>query len=131
LRSESARFAQGRWLRKTAAMTDDAAATVRMSALFDPEPETWSLRGDPYLWRALRGRLAGEDIPPSADEVISLLHAAFRELAGADLTSDPSSSVYREQYAYGGMSSGMISLDTWRERLMPMLAGRAMALLRD
>jgi hypothetical protein len=33
--------------------------------------------------------------------------------------------VYREQYAHGGMSSGMISLDTWRQRLMPMLAERA------
>ncbi len=34
-----------------------------------------------------------------------------------------------EQYAHGGMSSGMISLDAWRQRLMPLLAGRARALL--
>jgi hypothetical protein len=27
------------------------------------------------------------------------------------------------------MSSGMVSLDTWRERLMPMLAARARTLL--
>ncbi len=112
-------------------MTDDDAATVRVSALFDPEPETWGLRGDPYLWRALRVHLAGKDIPPSAGELISLLHTAFRELAGVDLASDPASSVYREQYTHGGMSSGMISLDTWRERLMPMLAERARSLLQD
>jgi hypothetical protein len=35
----------------------------------------------------------------------------FRELAGIDLAVDPTASVYREQYAHGGMSSGMISLE--------------------
>ena len=117
--------------RKTAAMTDDATAAVRMPALFDPEPETWGLRGDPHLWRALRERLAGQDIPPSAGEVTSVLHAAFRELADADLTTGPASQVYREKYAHGGMSSGMIDLGTWRDRLMPLLIERARALLRD
>jgi hypothetical protein len=98
---------------------------MRMSVLFDPEPETWGLRGDPHLWRALSAHLADHEVPASAEELASLLHAAFRELAGADLASDPALSVYREQYAHGGMSSGMISLDTWRQRLMPMLAERA------
>ena len=27
---------------------------MRVSALFDPEPQTWGLRGDPSLWQALR-----------------------------------------------------------------------------
>jgi hypothetical protein len=100
-----------------------------VSALFDPEPQAWGLRGDPYLWRALRAHLAGQDIPATADELNGLLHEAFRELAGTDLASSPASSVYREQYAHGGMSSGMISLDAWRQRLMPMLAERARTLL--
>jgi hypothetical protein len=100
-----------------------------MSDLFDPEPETWGLRGDPHLWRALRAHLADQDAPASADELTRLLHAAFGELTSTDLTSDPASSVYREQYAHGGMSSGMISLDTWRHRLMPMLSERAQARL--
>jgi hypothetical protein len=102
-----------------------------MPALFDPEPQTWGLRGDPHLWRALRAHLAGRDIPASAGEVADLLHEAFRELAGNDLASDPATSVYCEQYAHGGMSSGMISLDTWRQRLMPMLIERAGALRAD
>jgi hypothetical protein len=33
--------------------------------------------------------------------------------------------VYREQFAHGGMSSGMISLETWRDQLIPLLAERA------
>jgi len=98
---------------------------MRVSDLFDPEPQTWGLRGDPYLWRALRAHLAGQDIPASPGGLASLLHQAFRELAGVDLASDPAASVYLEQYAHGGTSSGMISLDAWRQRLMPVLVERA------
>jgi hypothetical protein len=57
--------------------------------------------------------------------VVRLLHAAFTELVGVDLVSNPESSVYRERFAHGGMSGGMISLDTWREQLIPLLADRA------
>jgi hypothetical protein len=96
-----------------------------VSALFGPEPQTWGLRGDPYLWRALRAHLAGQDIPASPGELTSLLHQAFRELAGTDLASDPATSVYLEQYAHGGMSSGTISLEAWSQQLMPMLVERA------
>jgi hypothetical protein len=96
-----------------------------MSALFDPEPSQWGLRGDPHLWRALREHLAGTAIPASGDEVVAVLHAAIGALAGIDLASDPATSAYREQYAHGGMSSGMISLGAWRERLIPLLAERA------
>jgi hypothetical protein len=121
----------GRRLCETAVVSGDEPQIMRVSDLFDPEPETWGLRGDPHLWRALRARLAGQDAPASADELASVLHSAFRELVGTDLTSDPASSVYREQYAHGGMSSGMISLDTWRRRFMPMLAERARARQRQ
>jgi hypothetical protein len=98
---------------------------MRVSDLFDPEPQTWGLRGDPHLWRALRARLAGQDVPATEGELTDLLHEAFRELVGTDLASDPAEAVHREQYAHGGMSSGMISLDTWRTRLLPMLTERA------
>ena len=106
-------------------MTGNERQAMRVTALFDPEPQRWGLPGDPHLWRALRAHLAGQDVPASADELASLLHAAFRELVGTDLTRDPATSVYQEQYANGGMSSGMISLDTWRQRLMPLLTERA------
>jgi hypothetical protein len=98
---------------------------MKMSALFDTEPRTWGLRGDPYLWHDLRAHLAGRDVPASAGELTDLLYEAFRELVGTDLASDPATSVHRDQYAHGGMSSGMICLDAWRQRLMPMLAERA------
>jgi hypothetical protein len=31
-----------------------------VSALFDPEPQTWGLRGDPYLGRDVVGDLPGQ-----------------------------------------------------------------------
>ena len=32
-------------------MADGARPAMRLSALFDPEPQTWGLRGDPFLGR--------------------------------------------------------------------------------
>ncbi|WP_329113013.1 hypothetical protein [Streptomyces sp. NBC_01353] len=112
-------------------MANDDAAAVTMAHLFDPEPERWGLRGDPYVWRALRDQLSGTDVPASVGETVELLRVTFSELVGVDLVGDPASSVYRESYAHGGMSSGMVSLDTWRESLMPLLALRARTLMKS
>ncbi|MFJ6650536.1 hypothetical protein ACIQPS_33375 [Streptomyces sp. NPDC091290] len=110
-------------------MTRDDANAPQMSELFDPEPERWGLRGDPHVWRALRDHLAKTDIPSSVDEADSLLRVTFDELVGVDLATSAESSVYREQFAHGGMSSGMVCLDGWRDRLLPLLAERARVLL--
>jgi hypothetical protein len=101
----------GPWPCDTTAVSGDEPQTMRVPDLFDPGPQTWGLRGGPRLWRA-----PDQDAPASAGELASLLHAAFRELPGTDLTSDPASSAYLEQYAHGGMSSGMISLGTWHQQ---------------
>lgn len=106
---------------------DDEALTL--AVLFDPEPDTWGLRGDPYLWRALRKRLADEPVPGSSDDVARILHATFEELTGTALVDDSAEHIYREEFAHGGMSSGMISLETWRRQLLPALVQRAATLL--
>ncbi len=99
---------------------------MKASVLFEPEPR-WGLRGDPPLWRAMSERLADVDMPDSPEDVARLLRSTFAELAEVDL-DDPASSVYREQFNEGGMSRGMVCLDWWRERLMPLLIERAAAL---
>jgi hypothetical protein len=112
-------------------MAHDDASAVTMARLFDPEPERWGLRGDPHVWRALRDRLSGTEVPETLGETVALLRETFGELVGVDLVGDPASSVYREAYAHGGMSSGVVSLDAWRESLMPLLVGRARALTKS
>lgn len=114
---------------KTDTMTHGDAAVVKMAELFDPEPERWGLRGDPHVWRALRDHLSGTEVPASVDEAVSLLRVAFSELMGVDLVANAESSVYHEEFAHGGMSSGRVSLDAWRDRMLPLLAERAKVLL--
>ena len=97
--------------------------------LFDPEPPQWGLRGDPWVWRALRDHLGDSYLPPSAAEVESMLYAAFNRLVAVDLATDVATEVYREEFAHGGLSSGHVSLDVWRSYLMPLLVDRAVALL--
>jgi hypothetical protein len=111
-------------------MTHDVT-DLKVGDLFETEPATWGLRGDPHVWRALRQHLSGRNLPTSTKQLVDLLNAAFEELVGVDLRSDAAPSVYREQFAHGGMSSGMVSLDMWREQLMPTLMQRASMLMND
>ncbi len=55
----------------------------------------------------------------------ALFEPAFGEVVGVNLASYPEQTVYREQFAHGGMSGGMISIETWREQLIPLLTDRA------
>lgn len=58
-----------------------------------------------------------------------MLYAAFDRVASVDLAAEVEPSVYREEFAHGGRSSGYVSLDAWRSRLMPLLIDRGLALL--
>ena len=100
-----------------------------VSDLFEPEPEQWGLRGDPYVWRALRDHLGSSYLPPSVGEVESMLYTAFNRLVAVDLATETSPAVYREEFAHGGMSSGQVHLDTWRAVLLPLLLDRADSIL--
>ena len=96
-----------------------------MGSLFIPEPEQWGLRGDRYLWQALREALDETPVPPTDDGVENLLVTLIEDLAGVDIRRETQESVYREQFAHGGMSSGHIHVPTWRDRLVPLLVARA------
>ncbi len=82
-----------------------------MGSLFIPEPEQWGLRGDQYLWQELRDAL-DETVPPTDDGVENLLVTLIEDLAGVDIRREAQESVYREQFAHGGMSSGHIHVPT-------------------
>jgi 8-oxo-dGTP pyrophosphatase MutT (NUDIX family) len=93
--------------------------------LFFPEPDSWGTRGDPYAWRELLARLERRPKPADAAELHDLLQAEFAEIVGVQL-SEPNSpeEIVRPEFAFGGMSSGVVDLKTWRTSLMRLLESR-------
>ncbi len=52
-----------------------------------------------------------------------MLDASFLALTGCEITAlDP---VYVKRFDRGGMSSGGVCVETWRDRLIPLLLQRA------
>lgn len=90
--------------------------------LFEPEPEQWGLRGDPLLWRELRGRLSGMPLPRRESQLWLVLEDAFQEAVGHPLWR--CDEAYVERFAHGGMSSGYISQEFWTRRGFPLVVSR-------
>ncbi|AYM97049.1 hypothetical protein EAG14_14345 [Acidovorax sp. 1608163] len=95
---------------------------MNMSILFDPEPIQWGLRGDPYLWREMAEQFQGIPLPESSHELSSLLEETFLKLTGYPVSHQKHFRV--ERHAHGGMSSGGIATEFWRERGIPLLLSR-------
>ena len=93
-----------------------------IATLFEEKPHQWGLRGDPHLWNEMREHFAHTPIPETADELIRLIEAAF-ELATEHSISEKTN-FYIERFSHGGMSSGMISLEFWQDRVIPMMCER-------
>ena len=96
--------------------------SIPVSTFFSEEPSQWGLRGDPYLWGEMRQHFAGVECPDSADELVALIERMFEELTGFPLTHQDFFRI--EKYTHGGMSSGMISPEFWRETAIPLLRRR-------
>ncbi len=97
------------------------ADTDTLSALFETEPETWGLRGDPYLWREMRATASHLPLPDSVHDLACVVTTLFSAMTGASLDGDD---VFVERLAHGGMSSGMVASAYWREHLIPLLQER-------
>lgn len=100
-----------------------------MSELFEREPEQWGLRGDPWVWAAMRTRLASTCVPPGTGAVQRLLLDTFAEVVGVDLSVDPLPDelqlVHRDEPTRRGESSGFVDALRWQRRLIPLLVSRA------
>jgi hypothetical protein len=95
-----------------------------VASLFEPAPDQWGLRGDPYLWDELAAKFRGVPRPASREHLESLLVSAIRSAAGVDVTDPDATDLFIERFAHGGMSSGGISPQARRERLVPLLLSR-------
>ncbi|UWR04222.1 hypothetical protein K3740_05900 [Ruegeria conchae] len=97
--------------------------------LFRDEPEQWGLRGDPFLWREIREKLAAVDLPSDISKAHRLLENTFWEATGQSLAF--CDDFYVERFAHGGMSSGWICGKFWRERGVPKIIERLRAELEQ
>jgi hypothetical protein len=98
--------------------------TQQLRRIFQPPPEQWGLRGDPFLWKALRSGLRRADVATPSDAVAAL-RDSFRRHVGVDADDRTApEAVYCEQFAHGGMSSGHVHIPTWRDELLPLLEDR-------
>lgn len=94
-----------------------------VSELFAPSPAQWGLRGDPYLWQELSHELSDRTLPESAGELMVVLEAAFYRLVGEPVHT-LKGSVFVARYSHGGMSSGHVAPDFWRNTALPLLRSR-------
>jgi hypothetical protein len=92
---------------------------MKMAQLFEEKPTQWGLRGDPYLWQELKETLQDVDVPHTVAELKKLLESTYETLTGKPLLEE--AYVHIERFSHGGMSSGMISPEFWREKGMPHL----------
>lgn len=100
---------------------EKAWATV--TDLFDPAPDGWGLRGDPYLWLEMRSALNHVPIPDRAEVLDQIISSLFFVLTGAELS--PEVQVRVSRFERGGMSSGMVDGDFWHNTFIPTIQNRA------
>jgi hypothetical protein len=95
---------------------------VNSGRLFEEEPAQWGLRGDPYLWRKMREHFRSVPLPTTVEEFEHQLKLAFHELTGNPMSAQQS--FFVAEFAHGGMSSGQVCPEFWRDRAMPLLLNR-------
>jgi len=74
------------------------------------------------LWECLARRFEGVSLPNTVHEMVELLDVAFSQETGAKLSL--LEELKDERFATGGMSSGMISGQFWREAGFPLIIAR-------
>ncbi len=99
------------------------AHPTSVAHLFLQEPVQWGLRGDPWLWRAMRDRLEDVPLPATASEMTALLEDAFAAEVGVAVSANQGP-VFVERFAHGGMSSGHVDPGWWSETGIPLLSRR-------
>lgn len=98
---------------------------VTWDKVFEPTP-SWGMRGDPFAWFMLRARLCMQELSEDPAGDADLLRGTFRQVIGLDL-ADPllPQHLFVKAFDFYGMSSGMVDLHRWRDKVLPLLIARA------
>jgi hypothetical protein len=103
------------------------AKPAKMAALFREEPPHWGLRGDPFLWAEMARRVKAVPLPESIEAARAIIEGVFAMLTGHPISRPESFFVKR--YSHGGMSSGQVCPEFWRDLAVPLLLSRHRALV--
>lgn len=95
---------------------------MKLSVIFDPEPEAWGFRGDPYFWRYLRKRVSRVELPVSPEKLESFIRSEHLRLSGKELRINSIGIV--KEFEHGGMTSGGLSGEFWVKYAIPLLKER-------
>lgn len=97
----------------------------RADGIWSP-PWQWGQRGDPYLWGALREHFATTPWPTDVGQLDTLFAAAFEALTGQPLAA--AAPIHVPRFAHGGMTSGYVMPAWWRDKGLPYVRRRFLAL---
>lgn len=90
--------------------------------IFSERPKQWGYRGDPLLWDDLEQVFREVQLPCDEAYFLEKLYASIEEMTGQRL--DVGEDIGVERYDHGGLSSGKISYDFWKNRAIPILVDR-------
>jgi 8-oxo-dGTP pyrophosphatase MutT (NUDIX family) len=96
--------------------------TQPVRGIFSEDPPQWGSRGDRYLWREMERYFADRSVPDTEEELVTEIEKAFQELTGFPITH--TESIYIERFSHGGMSSGHVEPEFWRDEAIPLLQAR-------
>lgn len=96
--------------------------------LFEREPLSWGLRGDPQLWKLMRERFRGVPLPESVEELYNQIKGVFVEVTGESMhVQYEKKNIYVPSLATGSsMSDGSISRDFWGMVAVALIVDRWM-----
>jgi len=93
-----------------------------ISKLFENEPANWGLRGDPFLWEEMKAKLDLITMPATRTDLEHILHTTIIELT--ERSWDNRDPIFVARYDHGGMSSGMVCPEFWRDTVIPLVVSR-------
>ena len=100
---------------------------MKLSVIFENEPESWGYRGDPYFWEYLKNLAENMEII-SPEDLEEWIKEEYYALSGKVLTDEYTDIAVIERFAHGGMSSGGVDNVWWVEEGIPLLKSRLTAL---
>lgn len=95
----------------------------KVSSIFEDEYlGGWAARGNPYFWEHLKSIFNDYNLPMDDEKFIGIIKDEFQKVTGHALRGDES--YYVEEFAHGGMSSGVVTTEFWLNSAIPELLGR-------